>query len=498
MYFSLYNRTDSNLSVSKRHCMSSFKAVSLFSNCGAGDIGYRQAGFNFEVMAELEPSRLEVCLLNHPGAVGISGDIRETWKNVVAEYKKRAGDERPALLCACPPCQGMSSARAGKGHHDDATAGSKDARNLLVTVVVKVAKKLKPSLIVVENVPAFFSRKVYHPDDHMPVAAANYLISELSKDYLAFPLVSDLCDFGIPQSRNRAFLTLVRKDVPSLADLIKYGCAPFPAASHCQITTNIKPISISEALSSYGLPSLDASNPTSANATQFGGFHGVPVWNSNVYSMVAAIPINSGRSAWQNDICLNCNATVLQNDAVKCLQCNSLLPRPIVREKDGAVRLVRGFKSSYRRMFADRPAATITTASGHIGSDYTIHPNENRLLSPLECALIQTFPHDFNWGSALTKIGSTHVREMIGEAVPPKFTRAHGEILMSVLDGKWRGAPIDLDDMRCKKGWRLLSAAAKKDIRDDPYSIFQKFAKTKVRSGYSKTKSNSVENTSAQ
>lgn len=478
--------------------MISFKAVSLFSNCGAGDIGYRQAGFNFEVMAELEPSRLEVCLLNHPGATGVSGDIRETWKKVIAEYRKRAGDERPALLCACPPCQGMSSARAGKGHHDDAIAGSKDDRNLLVTVVVKVAKKLKPSLIVVENVPAFFSRKVHHPTDYMPVSAANYLITELSNEYLAFPLITDLCDFGIPQSRNRAFLTLVRKDVAGLADMIKYGCAPFPVASHCQVTTNLRPISIGEALLSYGLPPLDASDPIKANAVQYGGFHGVPVWNPRVYSMVAAIPFNSGRSAWQNDVCLHCNINVAQNDAVKCPACDSILPRPIVQEKNGGVRLVRGFKSSYRRMPSDRPAATITTASGHIGSDYTIHPSENRLLSPLECALIQTFPNDFRWGDAITKIGTTHVREMIGEAVPPKFTRAHGEILMSVLDGRWRGVPIDLDDMRCKKGWRVLGAAAKKDMREDPYSAFQNFVRKKFLTVRSKKKNRSLDAIAAQ
>ena len=34
-------------------------AVSLFSNCGAGDVGYRQSGFQFDMMAELDPRRLE-------------------------------------------------------------------------------------------------------------------------------------------------------------------------------------------------------------------------------------------------------------------------------------------------------------------------------------------------------------------------------------------------------------------------------------------------------
>jgi len=459
--------------------MSSFKAVSLFSNCGAGDVGYRSAGFQFEVMAELDPHRLEVCLLNHPGAEGVCGDIRKTWPKVISKYREKAGDERPALLCACPPCQGMSSARSGKGKHDDAGAGSKDERNLLVTIIAKVALKLHPSIIVVENVPAFFSRKVYDPKDKLPVSAANYLISRLSKYYVAFPLIADLSDFGIPQSRNRAFITFVRKDIVGLRDLLQYKCSPFPCPRSYSDKSGNATVTISQALARAELPKLDAASENTANAREFDGFHSVPVWNEKIYSMVAAIPKASGRSAWDNDVCKSCGPVVVSQESVLCPNCSIPLPRPVFRENDGTYRLIKGFKSSYRRMHPDRPAATITTASGHVGSDYTIHPTENRLLSPLECALIQTFPVNFKWGNALTKIGYSHVREMIGEAVPPGFTEAHGGILLSLLSGRWFNEPIAEDDIRCKKGWRNLSAAAKKDGRVDPYSLFEKISKTK-------------------
>jgi DNA (cytosine-5)-methyltransferase 1 len=81
------------------------------------------------------------------------------------------------------------------------------------------------------------------------------------------------------------------------------------------------------------------------------------------------------------------------------------------------------------------PAATVTTASGHVGSDRTIHPWETRVLSPLECARLQTFPKSFKWGEALADWGHTNVRAMIGEAVPPLFTRKHGKVLMTLLEG---------------------------------------------------------------
>jgi len=457
--------------------MSRLRAISLFSNCGAGDVGYRDAGFHFDVMAELDPHRLEVCLLNHPGAEGVAGDLRKSWKTVIKQYRARAGRVRPALLCACPPCQGMSSARSGKGRHDDAAAGSKDERNLLVTVVANVALELKPSLVVVENVPAFFTRKVHHPKDKKPVSAANYLISALANDYVAFPLVTDLCDFGVPQSRNRAFLTFVRKDLQGLKELLRIGSAPFPRATHAPDVGNTRPITLSQALDSFALPALDAASPETASASEYGGFHSVPVWSKRVYAMVAAIPYATGRSAWDNDACHHCGPVKVLPETVTCPQCSAPLLRPIVKEDDGSYRLVKGFKSSYRRMHSDRPAATVTTASGHIGSDYTIHPTQNRLLSPLECSLLQTFPKDFQWGGALKKLGHTNVREMIGEAVPPAFTKLHGEVLHGLLKLQRGLASMALSDERCLKGWTKLAAAAKKDDREDPRSYFDHAAK---------------------
>lgn len=429
------------------------RAVSLFSNCGAGDVGYKRAGFSFEVMAELDPRRLEVALLNHPGATGVPGDLRETWETVVQEYKKRAGKARPALLCACPPCQGMSSARSGKGRHEDADAGSKDERNLLVTVVANVTKALRPSMLVVENVPAFLTRKVRHPKTQLPVSAANYLIECLAADYYVFPMVSDLCAFGVPQSRQRAFLTFLRRDVKGYDKLARLGRAPFPRPTHL----NNRAITLSDALKSFNLPPLDASRTEVAGYSGSDELHFVPVWEKRLYEMVAAIPPNSGRSAWENDKCIKCGAAGHPSTSAVCGKCNSVLPRPVVVEKDGTIRLVKGFATSYRRMHPSRPAATITTASGHIGSDYTIHPSENRLLSVRECSLLQTFPLNFKWGKALSKWGHSNIREMIGEAVPPAFTTAHGQVLRGVLEDEWKRAPISSSDERCTKAWEKLN-----------------------------------------
>lgn len=432
--------------------MPSFRAVSLFSNCGAGDLGYRDAGFRFDVMAELQEHRLEVALRNHPGASGVGGDLRLTLPKVLAAWRQRRRHEAPALLAACPPCQGMSSARSGRGLENDPMAGSRDPRNLLVQVIVKATRELCPRSIVVENVPAFLTRQVVHPASEVSISAALLLIESLQADYEVWPLVTDLADHGVPQTRKRSFLTFIRREEPGIAVLSRSRLTPYPRPTHPG-----RPVVLRDALHAIGLRALDASSmATSADPER--QLHRVPVWDETRYAMVAAIPPDSGRSAWQNSDCVTCGPVDADREAVKCPDCGQALPRPIVVGPAGA-RLISGFRrSSYARMNAAKPAATITTASGRIGSDNTLHPFENRVLSVLECQLLQTIPEDFDWGDVFAKKGHTEVRAMIGEAVPPAFTRQHGRVLRALLAGKRPYMAMPADDTRLRRAQQALAA----------------------------------------
>lgn len=436
------------------------KAVSLFSNCGAGDLGYRQAGFQFDIMAELVPHRLSVSLLNHPSSFGVKGDLRKTWQEVVVRYNDVAKNEELSLLAACPPCQGMSTNNNDRGREDDPDAGTRDERNLLVGVIVNVANALTPKIIVVENVPAFLTRQVHHPETKLPTSAASWLISALRQNYSVFPILINLKHYGIPQSRKRAFLTFIRQDVPGLQWLVGEELTPYPVPPHDPAYNGEEPVSLRSAMQSFGLPSLDARSIETAHTTmEFANnkLHFVPVWNDRRYSMIAAIPPDSGNSAWENNKCLNCGEVTDNLDVAICSHCTQPLPRPIVKQKDGTYRLINGYRSSsYRRMSLDNPAATITTASGHMGSSRTIHPSENRVFSVLECALIQTIPQDFDWGDALETVGHTNVRAMIGEAVPPAFTHLHGNVLMSVLNEERIEGLLPRNDERCRKARKKI------------------------------------------
>lgn len=427
---------------------SRLRAVSLFSNCGAGDVGFAKAGFHFDVMAELDPRRLAVALLNHPEAVGVPGDLRETLPIAAEQYRRRAGGERPALLAACPPCQGLSSAQSARGNASDPDAGGKDRRNLLVSVIEEAVRLLEPRALVVENVQAFLTRQVRHPLTKKPVSGACFLIDSLVDDYIVFPMVADLADFGVPQSRKRSFLTFLRRDEDGIAILERKGLAPYPFPSHASPARGH--VTLEEALQSYNLPPLDAASAECATSEV--PMHQVPVWPADRYRMISVIAPNSGLSAWENDVCLECGRPSRDRTEARCTGCKAVLPRPVVNGRTAGEepRLVTGFHSSYRRMDPKKPAATVTTASGHVGSDRTIHPWENRVLSPLECALLQTFPPSFQWGDSLKRWRHTNVRAMIGEAVPPLFTAKHGRLLAQLLRGIPPRVALGADDDRVR------------------------------------------------
>lgn len=398
-------------------------------------------------MAELDGRRLGVALLNHPGATGVPGDLRTTWKEVVRKYRAKRGDSPPALLAACPPCQGMSSARSGRGQGEDPKSGARDRRNLLVEVIANVALALKPRIVVVENVPAFLTRKIPAPKTGEAISASAWLCSSLANEYEVFSMLADLAEFGVPQTRRRAFLTFIRRDEKGLSTLALKKRYPYPRPTRTGERGKPKPITFREAFKSLSLPRLDARSSKTAKSRR--PLHRVPVWDARRYSMIAAIPANSGSSAWQNSRCTFCNLQAASRDAV--CRCGALLPKPVLKAKNGRFRLIHGFRSSsYRRISPKRPAPTITTASGHMGSNFTIHPSQNRVLSPLECAYLQTFPLSFKWGK-MVKVGMTPIRDMIGEAVPPLFTRLHGKILRHVLAAKKSLISLASTDPRCAR-----------------------------------------------
>ena len=90
------------------------------------------------------------------------------------------------------------------------------------------------------------------------------------------------------------------------------------------------------------------------------------------------------------------------------------------------------YTAVYGRMWADRPAPTITAGFGSTGQGRFVHPNRPRTLTPHEAARIQGFPDSFDFSPCR---GRRALQQMIGNAVPSRLAFALGIMLLRDVAG---------------------------------------------------------------
>lgn len=116
--------------------------------------------------------------------------------------------------------------------------------------------------------------------------------------------------------------------------------------------------------------------------------------DARMMKRIAAVPKNGGsRVNWPKSLILNCHETT------------------------------NGFKDVYGRMSWEDPSPTITGGCINASKGRFVHPEENRAITLLEAALLQTF-HQRYYFSA--ERGRYAIAEMIGNALPPEFARRVG------------------------------------------------------------------------
>jgi len=425
-------------SVKRTPSPDSLTAVSLFSGAGLSDAGYACAGFRFIVHVELEKNRAAIGASNFHDSKWIVGDARKVGRHVVAEYIK-ATDRRLDLLVATPPCQGMSSSNPSRGKRGTKFAGDHEAKNRLLLSLIPVAKRLRPRVIVAENVRQVLTHTISYRN--RKVRIIERLRSALS-DYEIFEGVVNVADYGVPQDRRRAIIVAIDKNEPWLQALKKGKVSPWPSHTHGAASAESW-ITIREWFEAIQYTPLDAGS--AERASNGHALHNVPHYDDHRYLWVSSIPPYSGKSAYDNSKCPECGAQDIPRGRIRCPRCNGLLKnRPFVPCRGGG-RLIKGFDSSYRRMPANLPARTITTNTSHLGSDYKIHPWEHRVLSALECADLQTVPRWFDWSSAINGGHAYLIRKVIGESFPAYFTYLHGQLLFRLLTSD--SEHISLDEL---------------------------------------------------
>ena len=404
-------------------------AVSLFSGAGLSDLGYEMAGFRFAVQVEKDQRRAAIGADNFPASQWLTCDVGDSVNEISAAYRKTTS-RRLDLLVATPPCQGMSSSNPSRGKRQTPKANALEEKNRLFLEVIPIACLLKPRIIVIENVRQVLTLEVEYRGER---GTSIDLLQTYLPEYVVFPCVVNVADYGIPQIRKRALVVALHKDERWGEWMVSLDRLPIPCPTHAEQPINGKLpwISIKEWLDGMAYEVLDAKSEETARGTH--ELHFVPSYGSDRYRQISDIPPFSGRSAYDNDNCPTCGRRGVEVGLILCPSCKDFMyNRPYV-ERDGQPSLIRGFKSSYRRMSPGRPAYTITTNSSHIGSDFKIHPWQNRVLSILECADLQTVPRYYDWTRA-TKDGTTYlIRNLVGEAFPTYFTYLHGQVLAKLL-----------------------------------------------------------------
>lgn len=429
--------------------------LSLFSGAGIGDVGFRAAGVDFLGFCELEGERLDLARRNFPDARFFVGDI---WKlcDEIVDYVDRECSRRGmelGLISCTAPCQGMS--KNGQGtllrNIRDGKRPTLDVRNRLILPALSIIAKLKPKVVVFENVTEM-RRTIIEDDDGNYRKILEVIRARLGSEYVGDAYDVEFADYGIPQRRQR--LITVYSRLANHHNILAQGRTLIPPPTHSK---NPQPgklawVSVKEVLKEF--PPLDAKNKAGASCSAV-PFHRVPVLDDMKYFWIANTP--PGRSAFDNQ-CVTCkfqgNPTHSSGRGVDgvnrasketplyCLQCGAMLPRPSTELADGSRRIMSGYTSAYKRMQANLPAPALTRNLSYACSDQKVHPYENRVLSIAEALKIQTISdYDFSWevqdGKGSKVVKDHLIRLVIGESVPPRFLELLGRYLISTAEGDY-------------------------------------------------------------
>lgn len=169
--------------------MKKFTCIDLFSGAGGLSKGFLDAGYNVVLGVDFDDAALKTFECNHGSAKAMKLDLfNHDNIDVIISYLKKQKIELDVLVGG-PPCQGFSIA----GPRD-----MNDKRNSLYMAMVKLAERLKPKAIVLENVPGMLQTN--------NGIGAKRIIDDFSK--LGYTMTAKILyapDYGIPQIRKRVF-----------------------------------------------------------------------------------------------------------------------------------------------------------------------------------------------------------------------------------------------------------------------------------------------------
>ncbi|KOV79429.1 cytosine methyltransferase [Nocardia sp. NRRL S-836] len=302
------------------------------------------------------------------------------------------------VLLACPPCSGFSRITAANHVRDD-------PRNSLVGRIAVYAEELRPRTILVENARELVKGKQRHHFDQLAES-----LTKLGYDVTGGTHL--LSDYGLPQLRERTLMVAVDAGLPMRTlDDVWEGLQLRPSAA-----------TVRRAIGK--LPPVEA-----GVAHPDDPIHVSPTFSQDrSLDRMRAIPADGG--SWA-DLLRSPDTAELLNPA----------QRKIVEEQNWG-----SHPDVYGRMWWDKPARTIKRECGHVGNGRYAHPDQHRLCTVREMALLQGFPRQFKFDVSILGNAYRHV----GDAVPPLIAYQLAGLTKWILTGV-RPEPREL----CLRGTSL-------------------------------------------
>jgi DNA (cytosine-5)-methyltransferase 1 len=379
-----------------------FPVVSLFSGAGGLDIGLEEAGFNTVSCVEYDTDCRETLRHNRPEwklfeegikiedgkmVKRIPGDIRDI---EVDELLSLSGLKKgeASLVVGGAPCQPFSNIGKKLGKNDERNGD-------LFLEFVRVVKGIDPEAFIFENVVGITQGK--HSD------VIDYMIEKFKGlGYGISYTILNAANYGVPQRRERFFLIGVKG--------IEKPAFPFP--------TNFKDEKSYQAFIKDldKVPFKKHNNWISVNDA----FEKIPA--DNILRPDFAL-MNISEKV------VDRMTYIKQGENFKALPME-LRPQCWKNGKHQG-------NDTFGRLIANVPSITIRTAGYNPAKGMYIHPFENRGLSTIEMAALQSFPYDWKFKvKNREKVTLVSGGKQIGNAVPPGLAKALGMAIKKQLLAK--------------------------------------------------------------
>jgi DNA (cytosine-5)-methyltransferase 1 len=363
----------------------------VFSGCGGLSYGfYHNPKFTGLLAVDYWPIAGKVFRENHHRMPFQLADLynAEEVQSISAQLKNRCD-----ILLGGPPCQAFSTLGKRKDN---------DKRSSLIESYVRLCIDVQPKIIVMENVRGITSKK--HKSGLSFPDMVKVRINKGTIKYDVADILINTLDYDLAQTRTRYFIFAIRRDMKESNEILR------TIISNIERQKRNTGKTLRDVIGD--LQHIEAGQGAEEITVRDGGRttliynHRAMNHSERLVKRLSHVPPGGGL--------LNVPRRLLTNHLKKVL--------------DGEYGNGGLIKNIYGRMEWDKPSGTVVAGIDKITCGRFVHPTANRLLTPRECARIQSFPDSFKFQGSLV-----NQYYLIGNAVPPAISQVIAKAISDAI-----------------------------------------------------------------